>query len=46
MGVVCRFDSEEEAVTIANNTQYGLAGKNGRERGREGGRKRKKRFLK
>lgn len=42
MGVVCRFDSEEEAITIANNTQYGLAGKNGREGGRE---EEKKSFL-
>ena len=41
MGVVCRFDSEEEAITIANNTQYGLAGKNGRER--KGGREEEKR---
>ena len=45
MGVVCRFDSEEEAVTIANNTQYGLAGKNGRERGREGGREKRGFFI-
>ena len=43
MGVVCRFDSEEEAVTIANNTQYGLAGKNGRES--EGGREEEKKEV-
>lgn len=26
MGVVCRFDTEDEAVSIANNTQFGLVG--------------------
>lgn len=45
MGVVCRFDSEEEAITIANNTQYGLAGKNGRERERGREEEKKEVFL-
>ena len=26
MGVVCRFDTEDEALSIANNTQFGLVG--------------------